>query len=65
MNGCPSGVVCSCTSYLPTSSDVRYVACGLVLRQFHRVQPGRCCVLRTSVPLDSATTSFGTSTDTS
>src|SRR6188508_2872252 len=65
MNGLPSGVVDWLTSNLPTSRDVRYVACGCVLRQFQRVQPARFLLLLTSVPLDSAATSSGTSTETS
>ena len=65
MNGLPSGVVDSTTSYLPTMNDVRYVACGFVLRHCQRVQPARCFVLRTSVPLEIAALSSGASIETS
>ena len=65
MNGLPSGVVDWSSSYLPTMNEVRYVACGCVLRQNQRVQPARFCVVRTSVPFEIATASFGTSMETS
>src|ERR1044072_6934126 len=65
MNGWPSGVFAERTSYCPIVMNVRYGACGLVLRQSHRTMPAVVCSLRTSAPLASASTPLGTAIDTS
>src|SRR5882757_2278572 len=64
ITGEPSGPVAERMSYLPMAMNVRYVACGLVLRQFHRVCPSRLLEL-TSTPLDTTWVPSGTATDTS
>jgi hypothetical protein len=65
ISGIPFGAVVTRVSYCPIARKVRYGACGWVLRQFHRTQPGICCWRPTSAPLDSASTSSGTEIDTS
>jgi hypothetical protein len=64
ITGEPSGPVAERMSYLPMAMNVRYVACGLVLRQFHRVCPSLLDEL-TSTPLDTTWVPSGTATDTS
>src|SRR4051812_49805913 len=45
--------------------NVRYVACGLLLRQFHRVQLLICWVVPAKVPFEITWVPLGTATDTS
>ncbi len=60
----PLSVLPVVMSNFPTASVARYVVCGLLERQFHRVQPRRELV-DCSVPLEMAWVPSGTSTDTS